>query len=583
VIKASALLVALAIGLLVAGVVASSLLMVYVSIGVCAVAALLLTVGVLSHWSEIFGQREARPVMERTWSEPQVNVTAPVLASIQAVAVARASSRPGREEARVREAGARPDGGRLDRGRLSGERPDGTRAPERPAEVAPSPAEVAGQGDEFPAARRSDDLWERVEEELGSAAKRDTGALSWPGTAIPPVPPDVPGAAESAAPTPEAEPQGEAPGERRAGAGAWLWGSGAGSKPPETADPAWPPPAAAFAEPQAAAEPAEPEPATPEPAATEAAAQEPVVQEPVVQETAAQQPAVPLPGGPGDTAGTPVPDETAPEPAADADIAEDAGVREAAGAGEAAGAAPDHDAVLDDGVVADDEAAPDTEVAPDAEDHETADRQAAEPAEESTSGEPAGDGGQPDWIIGASRPAGQEPAAEIPPAQSPAVQEPVPEEPVPEEPVPEEPVPEEPVPERAAVKEPTAEPSGAEDPAAATTGADDPAAGEPGAGEPAVEEPAVGEPAAGEPAVREPAPGSPGPAAEDPSGDGGTAKPAPGRVEVTVVPGVARYHRSECILIRFLGADDLDIMTKQEAVDAKFIACRACQPDQLGD
>ena len=46
-IKASALLVALAIGLLVAGVVASSLLMVYVSIGVCAVAALLLAAGVL--------------------------------------------------------------------------------------------------------------------------------------------------------------------------------------------------------------------------------------------------------------------------------------------------------------------------------------------------------------------------------------------------------------------------------------------------------------------------------------------------------------------------------------------------------
>jgi hypothetical protein len=46
---------------------------------------------------------------------------------------------------------------------------------------------------------------------------------------------------------------------------------------------------------------------------------------------------------------------------------------------------------------------------------------------------------------------------------------------------------------------------------------------------------------------------------------------------------VARYHRSECILIRFLGAGDLDIMTRQEAVDAKLAACRACQPDQLED
>jgi hypothetical protein len=51
---------------------------------------------------------------------------------------------------------------------------------------------------------------------------------------------------------------------------------------------------------------------------------------------------------------------------------------------------------------------------------------------------------------------------------------------------------------------------------------------------------------------------------------------------VTVVPGVARYHRSECILIRFLGAGDLDIMTRQEAEEAKFAACRACQPDQIG-
>ena len=50
-----------------------------------------------------------------------------------------------------------------------------------------------------------------------------------------------------------------------------------------------------------------------------------------------------------------------------------------------------------------------------------------------------------------------------------------------------------------------------------------------------------------------------------------------------MVPGVARYHRSECILIRFLGSGDLDTMTRQEAVDAKLVACRACQPDQLED
>jgi hypothetical protein len=105
---------------------------------------------------------------------------------------------------------------------------------------------------------------------------------------------------------------------------------------------------------------------------------------------------------------------------------------------------------------------------------------------------------------------------------------------------------EEPGPERSAVKESAAEPPGADDP-----GADDPGPDAPAAGKSAVKEPA--------------------------------AEPAPGRVEVTVVPGVSRYHRSECILIRFLGAGDLEIMTKQEAVDAKFMACRACQPDLLED
>ena len=50
---------------------------------------------------------------------------------------------------------------------------------------------------------------------------------------------------------------------------------------------------------------------------------------------------------------------------------------------------------------------------------------------------------------------------------------------------------------------------------------------------------------------------------------------------MTVVPGVARYHRSGCILIRFLGQDDLEVMTRQAAEEAEFVACRACQPDQL--
>ena len=91
-----------------------------------------------------------------------------------------------------------------------------------------------------------------------------------------------------------------------------------------------------------------------------------------------------------------------------------------------------------------------------------------------------------------------------------------------------------------------------------------------------------GKPLAAEaPAVKQPASGAAEPPADQPSGDGPAARPASGRVEVAVVPGVARYHRRECILIRFLGDGDLEIMTKQEAVDADCMACRACQPDQL--
>ena len=32
-------------------------------------------------------------------------------------------------------------------------------------------------------------------------------------------------------------------------------------------------------------------------------------------------------------------------------------------------------------------------------------------------------------------------------------------------------------------------------------------------------------------------------------------------MEVTVVPGVPRYHNARCILIRFMGDSDLDKMT----------------------
>jgi hypothetical protein len=48
---------------------------------------------------------------------------------------------------------------------------------------------------------------------------------------------------------------------------------------------------------------------------------------------------------------------------------------------------------------------------------------------------------------------------------------------------------------------------------------------------------------------------------------------------VTVVPGVPRYHKRDCILIRFMGDRDLQKMTVAAARDAGCTPCRACQPD----
>jgi hypothetical protein len=50
--------------------------------------------------------------------------------------------------------------------------------------------------------------------------------------------------------------------------------------------------------------------------------------------------------------------------------------------------------------------------------------------------------------------------------------------------------------------------------------------------------------------------------------------------EVTVVPGVPRYHHPHCLLIRFMGEDDLDKMTLGAARQAGCTQCRACLPDQ---
>jgi hypothetical protein len=49
---------------------------------------------------------------------------------------------------------------------------------------------------------------------------------------------------------------------------------------------------------------------------------------------------------------------------------------------------------------------------------------------------------------------------------------------------------------------------------------------------------------------------------------------------VTVVPGIARYHKPDCILIRFLGEEDLEILPLASAEESGCVACRACRPGQ---
>jgi hypothetical protein len=63
------------------------------------------------------------------------------------------------------------------------------------------------------------------------------------------------------------------------------------------------------------------------------------------------------------------------------------------------------------------------------------------------------------------------------------------------------------------------------------------------------------------------------------SGPGSPALPDQDQDLVTVVPGVPRYHRSDCILIRFMGENDLQRMPVERARESGCTPCRACQPD----
>jgi hypothetical protein len=72
------------------------------------------------------------------------------------------------------------------------------------------------------------------------------------------------------------------------------------------------------------------------------------------------------------------------------------------------------------------------------------------------------------------------------------------------------------------------------------------------------------------------------PKAEAASASGGAKKESRDpSTEVIIVPGIARYHRNQCILIRFLGPEDLESMTMQAAEEAGSVPCKACRPEQI--
>ena len=73
---------------------------------------------------------------------------------------------------------------------------------------------------------------------------------------------------------------------------------------------------------------------------------------------------------------------------------------------------------------------------------------------------------------------------------------------------------------------------------------------------------------------------TPGGAETGGAGKSGAAAPATDGNAVVIVPGVARYHRTGCILIRFLGGDDLETSTAQAAEAKGCAPCRACEPDK---
>jgi len=622
-IRFSALLVALAIGLLVAGVAASNLPLVYVSIAVCAVAALLLAAGVLRHWSEIFGTGAKRPVSPFAASQPVSSPAAVGRAASRPAAASRAaasrSAVAGRSVSQDRAgtsgapgmAGFRAEAGagaaapssaapssaaRGPEPTVAADRPRG-RPGRRPAAPEPEPAEPIH-------AAPTDDLWDRVNEELESAGKRDSGRLSWP-------------AGDFSIPSGMSLPS-EPPAETLGGpAGSHLWQPAAGWQPPSTPQSNWP-----FAPPT--------EPASTEPGSTEPGSAGP----------GSAGPGSAGPGSAGPTGRDT--DREAPGPAAREAEAAKPAERDDSTRSARAWDAPIRAEAAQPAVAEEDEAGDGT--GPDDMGRGAgarAESARAESAREDEAGSDDEDAASMWTIRPPAGPGTESTVVSKPPTVTPPVRTP---EPSPAaEPAATEPTESQSTESQstessgdaeageaaeadaaAEVAQPATAAEASEEPAAAetteattttetTTGAepadaaDSGSAGQPDqAGKPETESKPAGSAApdravtqvgatqvtappkadsAKADAARADAARADAARAETGSGRGDPDKPAKpaGPVQVTVVPGVARYHRSECILIRFLGEGDLETMSKQEAVAAGLTACRACQPDQLPD
>jgi hypothetical protein len=156
---------------------------------------------------------------------------------------------------------------------------------------------------------------------------------------------------------------------------------------------------------------------------------------------------------------------------------------------------------------------------------------------------------------------------------------PAPSPPAPASAAAEAPAPPKPVPPPSDAPPPGGRPPAEEQPPADATGTAKPAEPEPDSGidpeltlitgiAPAASAPLAAQSKQDEQAEHDEKPEAAEPAGPDPS------------MEVTVVPGVPRYHNARCILIRFMGDSDLDKMTLAAARDAGCTPCRACLPDQ---